>query len=60
MSTKSALVWLWLGLLIAVDLVVPWLIIGQEATFLGPFLFWVVWTVVAVASMFVIFRRWSA
>lgn len=60
MSMKSKLVWVWLGLLIAADLIVPWQIIGQDGTFTGPFLFWVVWTVVAVASMFLVFRRWSA
>jgi hypothetical protein len=60
MSTKSKLVWLWLALLVAVDLIVPWHVVGNDDSFAGPFLFWVVWTAVAVASMFVIFRRWSS
>ena len=60
MTTKSKLVWAWLGLLIAADLVVPWHVVGREARFTGPFLFWVIWTIVAIASMFLVFRRWSS
>lgn len=60
MTTKSKLIWLWLGLLIVADLAVPWHVVGQNDTFAGPFLFWVVWTAVAIVSMFLVFRRWSS
>jgi hypothetical protein len=55
---RSRLVWVWLAFLVALDLVVPWVLLGNEGRFVGAFLFWVVWTVVAIASMFVLFLRW--
>ena len=60
MNRKSKFAWLWLGLLIAADLVVPWCVVGQNGTFSGPFLFWIVWAAVAVVSMFLLFARWSS
>ncbi len=56
--TKSKMVWGWLAVLVALDLVVPWVVLGNEGRFLGAFLFWVVWTVVAIASMFLLLLRW--
>ena len=55
----SRIVWVSLIALIALDLVVPWGIIGNQATFSGPFLFWVVWTACALVGMFLVFTRWS-
>lgn len=56
---KSKLVWLWLVALLAIDVIVPWHIIGEHGRFTGAFLFWVIWALVAVVSMFAVFQRWS-
>jgi len=56
--TASRSVWLALVVLIALDLIVPWGIIGGQATFAGPFLFWVIWTACAIVGMFLVFARW--
>jgi len=56
--TRSRVVWGWLAVLLALDLVVPWFLLGSEGRFLGAFLFWVVWTAVAIASMFILLLRW--
>ena len=53
MITKNRLAWGWLGVLLLADLVIPWYVLTGHARFAGAFLFWVVWTVVAIASMFV-------
>ncbi|MFC2008562.1 hypothetical protein ACFLUT_00705 [Chloroflexota bacterium] len=55
----SRTVWIVLVALIAIDLIVPWGLIGGQASFAGPFLFWVVWTVCALVGMFVVFTRWT-
>lgn len=57
--TKSRLAWGWLAVLLVLDLVVPWVLLGNEGGFLGAFLFWVVWTAVAIASMFILLLRWK-
>lgn len=56
--TKSRVAWGWLAVLLALDLVVPWVLLGNEGRFLGAFLFWVVWMAVAIASMFLVLLRW--
>jgi len=51
--------WLmWFIFLFFLDLVVPftWLSHVQKVT--GAFLFWILWTIVALASMFAIFLKW--
>ncbi len=58
MVSKSRVAWAWLAFLVVVDLVFPWSVIGTTPRFTGPFLFWVVWTALAIASMFVLFLRW--
>lgn len=58
MVIKTWIVWAWLGLLLLVDILVPWFVLSDHARFSGAFLFWVIWTVVAVVSMFVVFLRW--
>jgi len=58
MISRSKLAWGWLGGLLIADIVFPWYVLGSHARFTGAFLFWVVWTVVAIASMFVFFLRW--
>jgi hypothetical protein len=58
MITKSRFAGGWLcGLLIA-DIVFPWYVLSGQASFAGAFLFWVVWIIIAIASMFVFFLRW--
>lgn len=58
MITKSKLAWGWFGGLLIADIVFPWYVLGEQARFSGAFLFWVVWTAVAIVSMFVLFLRW--
>mgnify|MGYP001132842664 CR=1 FL=1 len=58
MVSRSKTAWAWLAFLVVVDLVLPWRVIGASGRFTGPFLFWVLWTVVAITSMFVLFLRW--
>ena len=58
MVSKSRIAWAWLAFLVGVDLVFPWGVVGATPRFAGAFLFWVVWTAVGVASMFVLFLRW--
>ena len=56
--TKSRVVWGGVAVLLALDLVVPWVLLDSQGRFLGAFLFWVVWTAVAIASMFILLLRW--
>ena len=56
--TRSRLAWGWLAVLLVLDLVVPWVLLGNEGRFVGVFLFWVVWTAVAIVSMFILLLRW--
>lgn len=58
MITKSRFVWAWLCALLVLDIVIPWYVLSGNARFTGAFLFWVAWTAVAIASMFVLFLRW--
>jgi len=58
MVGMSKLAWAWLALLVVLDLVFPWRVIGSTPRFTGSFLFWVLWTLVAIASMFALFLRW--
>ncbi len=58
MVIKSWIVWGWLGFLLLIDILIPWYVLSGDARFAGAFLFWVIWTAVAVASMFFVFLRW--
>ena len=56
---KTSKRWLmWFLFLFVLDLLVPftWLSQVQKAT--GALLFWTLWTMVAIVSMFVIFLKW--
>lgn len=55
----SRIIWISLVALIGLDLIIPWGIIGGQASFSGPFLFWIVWTACALVGMFVVFTRWT-
>jgi len=49
----------WFGLLLILDLMVPFVFLKDTPAFTGSFLFWVIWIMVAIISMFVIFLRWQ-
>jgi uncharacterized membrane protein YedE/YeeE len=56
---KRPAAWLiWFLVLFLLDFLVPfvWLSSVQKVT--GAFLFWTIWTVVAIVSMFAVFLRW--
>ncbi|MBN1856118.1 MAG: hypothetical protein JW846_04100 [Dehalococcoidia bacterium] len=57
--TRSRMVWSWLAFLVALDLIVPWYLLTNDGRFVAAFLFWVVWTAVAIASMFFVMRGWK-
>lgn len=48
----------WFLFLFVVDFSVPFLFLRDISTLAGSFLFWVVWAMVAMASMFAIFLPW--
>jgi len=57
---KSLWGWIcWFGFLLILDLVVPFTFLKNTAVFAGSFLFWLIWIVVAIISMFVIFLKWQ-
>jgi hypothetical protein len=56
--SNFSLAWTWLGCLLVLDLVVPWVALRHVQQLEGAFLFWTVWAAVAIASGFVIFLRW--
>ncbi|MBE9513512.1 MAG: hypothetical protein IMY83_00580 [Chloroflexi bacterium] len=56
---RSTWMLVWLVFLLALDLALPWGVLGGVESFSGVFLFWVAWAAVAVASMFVLFLRWK-
>ena len=52
--------WLiWFLFLFVLDFVVPFTWLSQVQKVTGPFLFWTIWTLVAVVSMFAIFLNWK-
>lgn len=58
--SKSFKGWvLWFLILFILDLFVPFVLLKETPTWLGSFLFWLLWIVVAIFSMFVIFLRWQ-
>ena len=58
MTAIRRFAWVLFGGLLLADIVFPWYVLGDVARFSGAFLFWVVWTAVSIASMFVLFLRW--
>ena len=56
--TKFTWAWIWLGFLVALDVVIPWYVLNHVEKMSGAFLFWTIWAVVVVASVFIILRRW--
>jgi hypothetical protein len=56
---KSFGVWVgWFIFLLIVDFLVPFQMLKNVPRVGGSFLFWIIWVVVAIISMFFIFLRW--
>ena len=49
----------WFVFLLVIDFIIPFTALKDVSKVTGSFLFWIVWIVVAIASMFVIFLRWK-
>ncbi|MFC1937721.1 hypothetical protein ACFLWY_04120 [Chloroflexota bacterium] len=56
--TKFTWAWAWLGFLVVLDIVIPWVVLTHVERISGAFLFWPAWATVAIASAFVIFLKW--
>ena len=48
----------WFLFLFALDFTIPFIGFKHIPKVTGSFLFWILWVVVAIASMFLIFFRW--
>jgi hypothetical protein len=52
--------WLsWFVFLFVVDFVIPFRFLSNVKLITGSFLFWIVWILVAIMSMFVIVIKWK-
>ncbi len=49
----------WFFLLFCIDFLVPFTLLAERPTLAGSFLFWVVWTLVAMISMLIITAGWQ-
>jgi hypothetical protein len=49
----------WFLFLFGVDFVVPFGVLEDVPKATGSFLFWIIWIIVAIASMFAIFLQWQ-
>jgi hypothetical protein len=57
--TKTAWAWVWFGLLLALDITIPWYVLTSVEKMSAAFLFWTIWALVAIASAFFILLRWK-
>jgi hypothetical protein len=58
-ARKGSILWLiWFLFLFVVDFLVPFTWLSQVQKITGALLFWIIWTLVAIISMFVIFLGW--
>jgi len=58
--SKASVVWLiWFLFLFLLDLTIPFTCLSEVQRVTGAFLFWTIWTLVAIVSMFAIFLRWK-
>ena len=58
-ARKNSIMWLiWFLFLFLVDFLVPFNWLSQVQKVTGAFLFWIIWTLVAIVSMFIIFLGW--
>ena len=59
MMGKTFWIWLaWFGFLMVLNFTVPFTLLSDVPHLRGSFLFWVIWGVVAISSMFVMFLGW--
>ena len=49
----------WFVFLLILDFIFPFAILKNYPTLTASFLFWVLWVIVAIVSMFIIFLRWQ-
>jgi hypothetical protein len=56
--TKTAWAWVWFGLLLALDIAIPWYVLTNVEKMSGAFLFWTIWVLAAIISAFIIFLKW--
>ena len=56
--TKTAWAWVWFGLLLVLDIAIPWYVLTNVEKMSGAFLFWTIWVLAAIISAFIIFLRW--
>jgi hypothetical protein len=56
--TKFTWAWIWFAFLLALDIAIPWFVLTNVEKMSGAFLFWTVWVVVAIITVFVIFLKW--
>ena len=57
----SASFWWWIGwflFLFLLDFLIPFQYLREIPGLSGSFLFWTIWILVAIASMFAMFLRW--
>jgi len=57
---KSFVLWvIWFVFLFILDFFIPFFLLTDVPTLKGSFLFWMVWILVAVVSMFIMFLPWQ-
>jgi hypothetical protein len=49
----------WFLFLFILDFIVPFYLLRDVPRLSGSFLFWIIWVVVAIISMFIIFLKWQ-
>jgi len=53
--------WWWVGwfvFLFLLDFLIPFQYLRETPRLTGSFLFWIIWILIAIASMFVMFLQW--
>lgn len=48
----------WFGFLLILDFTIPFLALENVPRMTGSFLFWILWILAAIGSMFMIFLKW--
>ena len=57
---KSFVLWvIWFVFLFILDFFIPFFLVTDVPALKGSFLFWMVWILVAVVSMFIMFLPWQ-
>ncbi len=57
---KSFVLWvIWFVFLFILDFFIPFFLLKDVPALKGSFLFWMVWILVAVVSMFIMFLPWQ-